>query len=319
MSYTNENLAQAKAAAAQRRAQAEADCQSRLARLHAELPELKALDAQFPEIAIKIVAAVSDKDPKKKIAELKAESEALNARREQILLSAGYKKDYTEPKYFCKACSDTGYVNGKLCACVKKELVRLGYKGSGLGALLESQSFDNFSLEYYTGSDRETMQANLDICRAFADSFGKTKDSLLMIGGTGLGKTHLSTAIARTVIERGFDVQYVMAQNLIADYNAERFRSFSDDSPSKTERYTQCELLIIDDFGTEESTQYSLTVLYNLINTRASLGLSTIISTNLGKDALRTRYSDRITSRLFGQYLPMIFTGKDIRMQKLMK
>ncbi len=316
MSYTNENLAKAKNIVTERRAKAEADARQRLAKVYSALPELRELDARFPQIGMKIVAAVTDKsgDTNAKIADLRKESEELNACRAQALTAAGFDADYTAPKYFCSSCEDTGYVNGKMCACMRRELVNLGLESSGLGALLKTQSFDNFSLSYYTGADRETMQANLDICIAYADSFSTASDSLLMIGGTGLGKTHLSTSIARKVIEKGFDTQYVMAQSLIADYTAERFAA-----RDKTERYTQCELLIIDDLGTEENSQYAMTVLYNLINQRANSNLPTIINTNLDKNALLNRYAERITSRLFGQYLPMVFPGRDIRMQKLMK
>lgn len=322
MSYTKENISLARAILTERRAKADADARKRLAAVYEKLPELKELDARFPEIGAKIIAVFTEKDgnEQEKIAALRRESEELTACRADALKAAGFAPDYTAPKYFCSKCKDTGYIETKMCECMRKELIQLGYKNSGLGSLLEKQSFDNFTLDYYKGDDRETMQANYKICSGYADKFGKDSGSLLMIGGTGLGKTHLSTAIARRVIEKGFDVQYVTAQELICDFNYERFhKSFSDNTAAKTDRYFECELLIIDDFGTEENTQFSAAAFYNLINTRSNKSLPTIINTNIGQNAIVERYTERVASRLFGEYTVLVFPGKDIRMQKLMQ
>ncbi len=322
MSYTSENLSEAKAILTERRTKAEADARIRLASVYEKLPELKELDMRFPEIGAKIIAAFTDKNgnTQEKIADLRRESEELSACRADALKAAGFAPDYTAPRYFCAKCKDTGYIETKMCDCMKLELVKLGYKNSGLGSLLEKQSFHNFTLDYYKGDDRETMQANYQICRGYASEFASDSGSLLMIGGTGLGKTHLSTAIAREVIKKGFDVQYVTAQNLISDFNYERFRkSFSDNTPAKTDRYFECELLIIDDFGTEESNQFSAATFYNLINTRSNKSLPTIINTNIRQNAIVERYTERIASRLFGEYTVLVFPGRDIRMQKLMQ
>jgi DNA replication protein DnaC len=164
------------------------------------------------------------------------------------------------------------------------------------------------------------MDANYRICKGYADTFGDASGSILMIGGTGLGKTHLSTAIAAQVIDKGYDVQYVTAQNLISDFSYERYhRSFSDNSKSKSDKYFECELLIIDDFGTEENNQFSSAVFYNLINSRSNSAKKTIINTNIRQSAIAERYTDRVASRLFGEYTVLVFPGKDIRMQKLMQ
>ena len=322
MSYTNENLSQATATLTARRAKAEADARQRLAKVYEIIPGLKEIDARFPQIGLGIIAAFTDKDGDsvKKIEALRNESEELSARRADALKAAGFDADYTAPRYFCSKCKDTGYTETKMCDCLRKELTLLGYKNSGLGSLLEKQSFDNFTLDYYKGADRETMQANYDICFGYAKDFTPASTSLLMIGGTGLGKTHLSTSIAKAVIEKGFDVQYVTAQDLISDFNYERFhKSFSDSSDPKTNRYFECELLIIDDFGTEENTQFSSAAFYNLINTRSNKSLPTIINTNVRQNAIVERYTERVASRLFGEYTVLVFPGKDIRMQKLMQ
>ena len=155
------------------------------------------------------------------------------------------------------------------------------------------------------------------ICRDYAENFkpGASRN-LLFIGNTGLGKTHLSTAIAKKVIEGGCDVVYDTAQNIFADFEIEHF-SRNRDEEDRTSRYFDCDLLIIDDLGSEMSNQFTVSVLYLLINTRLNRGLSTMISTNLNQKELRERYWDRITSRLFGEYRILLFLGTDVRAQKI--
>ena len=324
MAYSTENLNEVKALLAQRRSKAEADAQKRLFEIHAISPEIKEIDACFPKIGAQIIGLFADKssaeEKQKKIDALHRESDELKAARKACLEALGYSIDYTAPRYTCTKCNDTGYLEFKICDCMKKELTLLGFKNSGLGALLDKQSFENFSLEYYNGSDKETMQANLEICKGYADTFSEKSGSILMIGGTGLGKTHLSTSIAATVIKKGFNVQYVTAQNLIDDFIFERYhRSFTDDSPNRTDKYFECDLLIIDDFGTEENNQFSVSSFYNLINSRYNNEKPTIINTNVRQNAIVERYTERIASRLFGEYTVLAFPGKDVRMQKLMK
>ena len=142
--------------------------------------------------------------------------------------------------------------------------------------------------------------------------------NLLLIGGTGLGKTHLSSALAKRVIERGFDVKYVSAMDLISDFELKRFgNSISAHESDDTATYYDCDLLIIDDLGTEMTNQFTVSCLYNVINVRINNAKCTVISTNLAQNDLRQRYWDRITSRLFGEYRPLLFVGTDIRAQKL--
>ena len=160
------------------------------------------------------------------------------------------------------------------------------------------------------------IEAVLCAAKDFAESFDKTGKNLLFIGGTGLGKTHLSTAIAARAIERGFDVVYETAQNVIADFEYDRFKSGYGESESRSERYLACDLLIMDDLGAELTNQFTVSSLYNIINTRINLGKSMLISTNLGQKNLFERYDERITSRLFGEFDPYLFRGVDIRRQK---
>ena len=206
-----------------------------------------------------------------------------------------------------------------MCGCMRQALIAEGIRSSGLGALYNRQSFENFSLRYYDTSaeDRERASYALERARAYAEGFGPESGNLLLMGPTGLGKTHLSTAIARTVIERGYDVVYETMQNVISDFEYDRFKSGYGETEQRGERYLACELLILDDLGTEQTNSFVVSTLYHLLNTRLNHGRSTVINTNVGGEELRERYSDRVTSRLLGEYEILLFSGHDIRMQRL--
>jgi DNA replication protein DnaC len=319
MGFPEENLLAAKSIISSRRIKAEAEAADRLSKAHEEIPGLQELDAQFPLIGREIIALFGAPDANERIEALREKSAALRKKREELLAKAGLDADHTSPSYFCKQCNDTGYVNFDMCDCMRKELIIMGFERSGLKNLLKKQSFDNFSLDYYTGEDRLTMEMNLRMAKNFARDFGEGSPNLLMMGGTGLGKTHLSTAICAAVIGGGHDVQYETSQNVIADFTHERFgRGYNDNSSSKTDRYFDCDLLVIDDFGAEETNQFTVSCFYNLINTRFNSGKPIIINTNLQPEAIAKRYTDRIASRLFGEFTVLSFNGKDVRMQKLM-
>ena len=162
------------------------------------------------------------------------------------------------------------------------------------------------------------MTKNLEALKKYSSEFGTdTYKNFLFIGNTGLGKTHLSTSVAVNVIERGFDVLYVSACGMISDFENKQFGTPTAQKPTDMSRYHTADLLIIDDFGTELTNQFTLSCIYEVINSRMINRKSTIINTNLRESELRSRYGDRITSRLFGEYYPMIFIGKDIRQQKI--
>ncbi len=324
MAFSSENIAKVKSIINRRRVTAEADARTRLIEVYNSSPKLREIDAQFPMIGSEIIKTVTDDlteaQRNEKIEALHKKSEALEKARTEALAELGLPSDYTSPKYTCTKCSDTGYVGIKMCECMRRECILCGYESSGLSVLLEKQSFENFSLDYYTGDGRKTMEYNLAFLKKYVASFGKESPSLMFIGHTGLGKTHLSTSVARGVIDGGFDVQYITSQNLIAAFSKERFGHNYGDAytDSETSKFFSCELLIIDDFGTEEINQFSISVFYNLINTRLNMGLPIILNTNLNDQEIRARYADRITSRLFGEFIVLAFPGKDIRMQNLL-
>ena len=237
-----------------------------------------------------------------------------------MLMDNGFDPAYTEVKYECTLCGDTGYVDCKMCECMRRKLVEAGYEASGMADLLRTQSFDNFSLEYYASnpSVHQHMSKVYDIMKRYADTFESRKSgNLVLFGGTGLGKTHLSSAVAGKVIEAGYDVFYASAVGCLADFEYQRFGNASGSvSGTQLDRYFECDLLILDDLGTEIGNQFTTSVLYNLINTRLNRRVSTIISTNLTQDEFRKRYWDRITSRVLGEYTVLPFVGTDVRLLK---
>ena len=161
------------------------------------------------------------------------------------------------------------------------------------------------------------MTQNLSILRRYAEEFDIHADSLILCGGTGLGKTHLSTSVARGVIDRGYDVCYVTAIQLFSDFEAMRFGQGLSESGTDPARYTDCDLLILDDLGTEVTNQFTNSCLYLVVNNRINRNLPTIINTNLSHKEMQARYTDRVASRIFGEYKPLFFVGTDIRRQRL--
>ena len=261
------------------------------------------------------------------IAKLRAKNEALLARRAELLVGAGYPANYAELRYECDKCNDTGFLDdSSMCECMKTQLRMAGYQTSGLGNLLRNQRFDNYSLDYFKNDERSyrTMSAVVRMLQHWANNFTlgnsttPASENLLLIGGTGLGKTHLSTAVAKTVLDGGHDVLYTTAVGMVAAFEAERFgNNMGPVDESNLDRYYNVDLLIIDDLGTEVANQFTISALYNVINTRMNLCRPTIINTNLMQEELRRRYWDRITSRLFGEYRVLLFLGTDVRAQKI--
>ena len=297
---------------------------ARMREVEAALPELAQINRALSQTGLKIFrAAMAGTDGlDARIDALRRENEELLACRADMLVHAGYPQDYLDIRYECTECNDTGFTdNGqRLCTCMRRALILAGYESSGIGPLLERQTFDNFSLKYYQDpADRRNMENVLTVVRQYVDAFSDEKaKNLLFFGQTGLGKTHLSSAIAKTLIDRGHDVLYETAQNVFGDFEDERFnRSYNTGiDEKKTDRYFSCDLLILDDLGAELSNQFTASCLYNLINTRYNTGKSCIISTNLTHPEIEKRYSQRVLSRLLGQYQNLHFTGRDIRMMK---
>ena len=190
---------------------------------------------------------------------------------------------------------------------------------------LGSQSFETFSLDWYSSvpdsrvgaSPRENMEYNRDVCVDYAYDFNPRSGNLLLTGQPGLGKTFLSACIARVVSEKGYSVVYDTAGHVFERFEARKFSREEDDRAAEdVERILQCDLLILDDLGTEMTTAFVQSALYEIVNTRLLSGKSTIINTNLGVTELNQRYLQQVSSRIEGEYQVLIFFGEDIRRKK---
>lgn len=318
MAFSNETLRQALAKVNEQKKKNERAYELLKETVYATYPELASMDVEIAQkssnLALLLLGGSQDKS-----AELLKEIDDINKVKASLLKAA---KLPSAPTYTCKKCNDSGYVNGVLCSCVKDIAAEMSYSKLIGEMPLKESTFQTFDLSYYKAekdengiSPKRQMTAVLKTCKDFADNFPKG-ENLLLTGKSGLGKTHLSLAIANKIIDNGFHVIYGSAQNLINEVSREAFdRSGSTD---KIDSLTSADLLILDDLGTEFSTQLSVSVVYNILNTRLLRGLSTVISTNLNIKEISEFYNDRIASRIIGNYSICSFFGNDIRQIKVM-
>lgn len=276
-------------------------------------PRLAEIDRSLSAIGASLaIAALSGVD----VTDLKKQSETLS-REKRVLLD---KFGVQDIRYDCPLCSDTGYVGGKICDCVKHLVSAFIAEEMSEEMPLGTSRFDNFDLKYYPdkdtkeGNPRRIMTAILKVCREYALKFDpKTSGNLLFMGGAGLGKTHLTLAIAGEVIERGFIPVYGAAENLFSQIEKEKF---TGENRGAYDAMIKSDLLVIDDLGAEMATPFSKSALYNLVNTRLLANRPMIINTNLTMKETETRYTPRISSRLIGSFEAYKFIGPDIRQQK---
>ncbi len=312
--YSYKNYHLVKEEIKKRRKNAEGLAMARNEELRERSAEIRAIDDELSGTGLllfKTACAGGD------IGKIRSRNQELMARRRQIILSMGLPADYTEVHYSCPECADTGFIDGvRMCKCFREGLIKATIHSSGIGRLIEQQSFANFDLDWYR-EDEETylrMKTNLARAKEYCKNFPKRKMNLLLIGKTGTGKTHISTAIAREIINLGYDVIYDSVQNIIADFEDDKFRRSYNTDELRAEKYLECDLLIIDDLGTEFTNQVTLSCIYNLLNTRQNKGLATIISTNLTAEELAGKYDDRIYSRIVGAgTIVLPFVGRDRR------
>lgn len=297
----------------------ESQRQVRLNEAYSALPELEKIDKELSKTGVNAMAcAMAGKEGlSERLNALKERNLELQKMRAELLLSAGYAEDYTDLKYDCPICQDYGAYNGKMCSCYKTRIIEEQFKQSGISSLVKTQSFETFSVDLYENC--EEMKELYNYAINYVKNFDKIKENVLLVGGTGLGKTHISTAIAKALIENGHNVVFECAQNVFFDFESDRFLDrFGGEEPVST-KYLDCDLLIIDDLGAENISAFSVSCLYNIINTRLNKNLPIIASTNFSSKELRQKYHDRITSRLFGEFNIKMFQGKDIRQVKKTK
>lgn len=321
MAYNAENYKKIAAQYKDKNLRAKEAAEARREELHRNLPQVAEIDRALSATGLRIMReALKGKEGLDvRIRKLEEGNNLLLEARREILRANGYPEDYSSVHYECEECQDIGFVNGKMCKCMRRALTLAGYESSGVLKLIKKQNFDTFDLNYYKGAERRNMEQILEISKDYALNFhDDTMRNLLFMGDTGLGKTHLSSAIAKVVVDRGFDVVYESAQKIFSDFEAEKFGRVPQ-GENRTERYLACDLLIMDDLGTEMQSAFTVSCLYYLINTRLINEKSMVISTNIDKEEFSRQYTDRITSRLLGEFTVCVFAGTDIRSQKLIR
>lgn len=303
-----------------RRLRAEEAAYANQQRFYAKCPQAEELKYRMAAEAARAAKIVlGGGNVREELTALKERNLRTQQQYRELLRANGLSEKAVLPQYTCSNCKDTGFVDGKMCSCLKELQRKLAYEQLSRSTPLHSCTFENFSLEYYRGNELayRQMERTLTACRGYAERFHPHSKSILFRGGTGLGKTHLSLAIANKVLEKGYGVVYGSTQNFAVSLEKERFdRIDPEDAGDTNSQLISCDLLILDDLGTEFSSSYVTAALYNVINTRLQSDRPTIISTNLSFKELETRYSERLASRIIGDYAMFEFIGKDVRAQK---
>ena len=323
MAYSNEIVRKARAELASRKADHESQTLARLHTAYAKVPRIKEIDILLRKsMAIAMQTAFQKgTDAQAAMEEVKQANLALQAEKQQ-LIAANFEPGWLDEKPICPKCGGSGYIGTFMCQCLR-DLCRQEQEKEIALLADEGQHFGAFRLDYYsdrpdpkTGiSPRAIMARGFDICRDYAQNFGPVSGNLLFNGGTGLGKTFLSACIAREVAAKGYSVAYETASHLFSKLEKHRFHP-DDETAVDMKRLNECDLLIIDDLGTELPGQFVTAALYSLLNDRLLACKPMVVSTNLNMAEVGQRYSPQIRSRLEGSFLLLPFVGQDIRVLK---
>ena len=307
----------------QRRAQ---NMEERRRLLYARIPRLAEIETELRGTMSQIIASAISRgtDPMPAIRVIRDSNLELQRERRELLLANGYDGNYLDEEPHCALCRDSGYRGSAVCACLQEYYAR--EQIAELSQLLNmgGETFDTFDFSWYSTergnyrrTPREAAERNFDICRDYAHQFSPRSGNLLLFGPPGLGKTFLSACIARVVSENGHSVVYDTASHIFAQFESAKFhRDDEGGADVDVTRYLACDLLIMDDLGTEMLTSFVQSAFYQIVNTRIAKGKKTIINTNLTPDEIGTRYGAAIQSRIEGEYELLLFMGEDIRKQK---
>ena len=294
--------------------------------LYSAVPDLAELDDAVSKVSISSITSIfNGQDISEAASESKQKLLALKERRSNLMKAAGFPEDYLEPPYDCPDCKDTGYIDGKRCHCFKQAAINIVYKQSNISNILAKENFSTFDLDvydddYFEGnsnvSARATAENALNRAKNFVHNFKQNGGNLLLLGQTGCGKTFLSNCIAKALLDEGISVIYFTASELFRVFEEQTFKKNANVSELHDHIF-DCDLLIIDDLGTEFQNSFTTARLFQCLNERLLRSKSTIISTNFSLEALRDTYSERITSRVFSNYETIKLIGSDIRIKKV--
>ena len=323
MGYSNEVMQRARARLAAAKADRESENRQHLDEAYAKVPRLREIDRQLRLTMAMAAQAVfsSGGDVNEALEEARQQNLSLQREREK-LIRIYFEEGYLDDSPVCDRCGGSGYVGATMCECLA-ELCRQEQKKELTFLNVGRENFDQFRLDYYPDrldpklgiNIRTLMEKTYNTCRKYAYGFTERSSNLLFSGDTGLGKTFLSACIARTVADRGYSVVYESAGHLFANLERAKF-SGEEQAREDVKKYTDCDLLILDDLGTEMPGQFTTAALYSLVNDRILMGKAMIVSTNLTVDDLSRRCSPQIASRLRGNFTRVAFLGDDIRMKR---
>ena len=326
MSYTRETLAAVERILSERKQQAETRQSLCAQEVLAKVPAVAELQKKLAQTVTDVVRSIgSGADVKNIVREISEKNLAVQKEIGDLLEANGFSRDYLETKYTCSKCRDTGYISGESCGCRLALLKEVALGNLRSNSPVGKATFENFRLDYYPDEVDETsgisprvrMEQVYKFCREYAEDFSTDSPSLYLCGNTGLGKTHLASAIAGEVAKKDFQVVFDSSSNLLRKLEKEHFSPSWDNTYSGAQdELINCDLLIIDDFGTEFCTQFTVSAIYNVINSRLNRSLPVIINSNLDIEDIEKTYTQRIASRIIGNYRYIQFFGSDIRQIK---
>jgi len=324
MAYSQEVVRRARVRLAEAKADRESENLQHLQQAYAQVPRIREIDILLRRSMALAAQAVFTQGGDARLAMEQVKEANLALQRErQMLIDENFEEGYLDDSPICQLCGGSGYLGSNMCECLR-ELCRQEQKKELSLLTSGDERFDKFRLDYYPdrfdpkygASPRTIMERNYNICRKYAFSFGAGSGNLLFVGGTGLGKTFLSACIARSIADRGFSVAYETATHLFTKLEKNRF-DHNEQTQAEVDKLDRCDLLILDDLGTEMAgSNFITTALYTLLNDRLLAGKSMVISTNLTIEEISRRYSPQIASRLQGSFQRLVFVGEDIRVLK---
>lgn len=290
------------------------------------VPQIEEIDKILNNSGIQLVRSMLRDPHSTSVEEFQKKSDDLIFTKKMLLVEAGFKENYLDLLYDCALCKDTGFINTKPCTCFKQGLINIAYEQSNLKNILQVENFNTFSLNYYSKqvdassnlSPYSAMERTYQICVGFIENFENQKQNLLFHGPTGLGKTFLCNCIAKELLDRNYTVLYLTAPQLFKLFEESRFHreDMIDEAKDILSTLFTVDLLVIDDLGTESASSFTGSDLFDVLNTRYLNQNATIISTNVAPNDWNKYYSDRIVSRVFGNYTNLKFIGSDIRLLK---
>lgn len=301
-----------------RRLAALAERDRRLEQIRRDIPEYAALEDESTDVAVSFAKRYIE-DPSISLDKMDEGLRDLADRRRRLLREHGYSDDYLEPPYTCPDCEDTGFIDGQKCHCLIQKELEIMYDSSNLREMLKEENWDTLREDIFEGEDLEHFRGAVSISHNFVDSFDSTYTNLMFYGTVGTGKSFLCSCIAGDLLASGHSVIYLSAADFFKAYGDMMYGKKGNeekDTALMSSELFSCDLLVIDDLGTEMAGQFTNSALFHCMNTRHTRHKSTIINTNLSLRELQDRYSDRVFTRLTGFYRVLKLTGPDLRLRR---